>query len=718
MEDLEELDDDISELIDNHQLEEDEITEEEEEELLSQTDIKVRSVKSTVSIAGRDLINISFPNQGIKISPPHPNQINKISEVFVQDENYPKALQRLIENRILILFGDPKSGKRTTAIKLALDLPEIEDFWILRFSESASLADFLEDPDCPSSGVFLVNDGFLVPGLILSEMERNISQIGQMLEEKNSYAIITSDTDYVNDLGIDPLYTFNHRMPNQLEILESIQNHLVYYKIAPKVKGLITKTPEIQENLKNYFDVNRFVQKLKETQPDSKAELLEILVLVKDSIAESKNWFDKLKINYKYFAMFVGLFQDLPVERLWDIYCNAITLLQKNQVEILAPLNYSLQEYQEGTNTYITEVGSLVFENQIFLDYVIEQIKSSYIFSFEKFLRTFSDLLISNYESKPSSNIDLRISIASGIGEIGKVQWIWRNVESILSGWATDRKATIRASVAYALRTIGSDQDQDQDQKVQNLLEEWSKSPNSRKRWTVAAVVERLYFIQSFKDFSIELLYFLAKDSKPFVRSAVAHALAAISKRDFIDIMAMLIDDWLLGESLNRKKTSVDAYFRIIEGSKNGKVFVSNYENIISSFIIFEESIRLGNQFARKALNKIKEWVIQGNHEIIEISKRAISFAFREGDETVKDLIKATVENDWRISENRNLYELAVLLQDDFKRNSIIRIFPFMGKKIEVSSVRVLRKKTLLVPAENTNSSVIRVKNSKPYEGE
>ena len=639
--------------------EDDEIIDEPED---ADNDISITNVEhSRVTIAGRDLFILDFYREGIKVAPVNPLDVEKNQAVFVEPNNYQEGLNKLLNQRLLVIQGQPHMGKYSCALGMAYDdhvKNEDMPVHVLRFSEDASLGDFLDDDACPENSVFLILDAFVVPGLSTTELERHASQLNVFLEQKKSFAILTVDTIHDEFMDIPDQYSIHIENFPQEGLLQIFDRHIAYYNICEQHEQFISsRRLDIALTLGNAININRFVQYIaRENEIDE--DILQKILLSVNTNAEVKKWFTGIEdLNVIFYAILVALCPNLSKDNLWITYDKVINFLLSRKVRIKASLEVPEEKLQKNSRVRITEVGALDFEDPSYRDFILEKVLFGYIQQLRSFLPLFTDFVIQNQKKYSSDQKSIRIAMANAVGEVCRAGL--EPCYATLRSWAKHRDATVRTCVAHALRKTTSDVSKKDE--ILGLLNRWRSNPDPKIKWTVAATWERLY--PYFPKTAFKELEIIAADSNDFVRSAVAHALASIARRDQ-DSVFSLINDWIFNLDDNRKKTAEDAFQRIIaDRGKDKFLFFDSDTKLETLPIIIELCSSRGSQI-NQAMGILKKWVENSDEAFRNIIEGSLLEYCRNSTAQVREQILDMLEDEWIHSECEEVYRFSIVLVD------------------------------------------------------
>lgn len=654
----------------NEDVDEDGSSEFSEEEISPETSIRLTDFeRNIVHIAGRDMYVYNFKEQGIKLSPLTYDDAEKISHVFVKPNDYLEAVKVLQETRFLILSGRPHSGKFAMAISLAveisrdqfdvsLDIYDLEDVidtpvQIFRFTEIASLVDFLEDPNCPNKRIFIIRDPFVNSHLSLSELEMYNSYIQNLLKKVNCFVILTTDGEHLKKSEISDEQHIELEVFDDLALSDVLNNHLTYHLIDIDSKELTKPLREkIVSTLSNAYSIDRFVRNLSRENILSKDTLESVLTKTTNVGLDAKNWFNELDPNERYYALLIGLCPELEKEKLWDLYEKVIIALQAKKVKLAHALNYPEGDLMYKSHSRLSDINSLEFDNLVYREFVLEQVKIVYAPQFKYLSSVFADLVIANKDER-----DVRIALASALGEIGKASW--KNYENIIQKWAQNPDVAIRSAVAHSLRQLASSNVHRKE--TFSLLKRWSNSSSYRVRWTVAASCERLFTLTS--EEVLPLLQKLSCDDSNDVKSAVAHALVSIAKQD-LNLILDLIVSWVTSKNQNQRHTSIKTFWRLINQSK--RLSLALRDDLLKTKLLplIEESCVAGNVQLYNTLGLIKSWILSENIELQRDLELSLLAAYERANDAARSGMYNYINNEWRIPEEDELYRFSVVLLD------------------------------------------------------
>lgn len=218
-------------------------------------------------------------------------EIHKVKYVYQRHAAYPQALRVLQETRCVVLRGQPGVGKRSAAIKLALEvLPD--GGTICEIAPDESLIHQIID-HCPQPGTVILVDG------LLKSMAKDLSshaarRILTALVRQKDYLIICVRPE----IGL-PLDLRHVDLKPTMALPDFLlELHLEYYGILDAdERQRIVEAPEVAQLLEQEItpsQIDRIAQRLVET--NQRGEPLQAGLSVFESVvkAEVEAWFDEV----------------------------------------------------------------------------------------------------------------------------------------------------------------------------------------------------------------------------------------------------------------------------------------------------------------------------------------------------------------------------------------------------------------------------------------
>lgn len=619
---------------------------------------------SEVHIEIGDKIFLDLPGQGIRVVDLANSEIDKIKSIYVESPRFTDYVTRARNERLIIIIGNAHTGKYATALQISRKLAvEHEDLKTrsLRFSDDASLIDFVENEKCPFNSVFVAQDGFAVPGLGIAEIQRHAHYLVSLLIEHNNYIIITADSGMLVESEIPEQFKIELSSLSTSDLQKVLKKHLMHYDLSDASKSILEeKKQQIVSALRTPHAIDRLFQIISRRPVITAPEVDDILSKISNTVLDAKLWFQSLGANQRYYAMLAALCRELDRNQLWVVYEKIVLALRSKKVNIDTPLNFSEEELRSSTYTVLTEVGSLEFQDTVYRDQVFLQIKEAYLQQFKYLLPVFSEIVLNNSSNQNSQNRDMRISLAIAVGEIAKTSWV-ESFTGILDVWANHPEITVKSAVAHAIRQTATEKSRQKD--ISSILSRWKSSPNSNLRWVSAAICERLYPIMPQE--SLVALNELSNDKVNFVRKAVAHAVSAIARRDLEESIRIILS-WVNTERKRTKRTAGDIFVKLLENSRRLVLALEDDTYRTRLMPLVAELIVQGDEHLKTGLSLLREWIIDSheNQEFLNsIESSLLGICANISVDTRQEVV-SEIRNEWIQSEEEFLYRFSVVLID------------------------------------------------------
>lgn len=619
---------------------------------------------SEVHIEIGDKIFLDLPGQGIRVVDLANSEIDKVKSVYVESPRFTDYVTRAMNERLIIIIGNAHTGKYATALQISQKLAvEHEDLKIrsLRFSDDASLIDFVENEKCPVNSVFVAQDGFAVPGLGIAEIQRHAHYLVSLLIEHNNFVIITADSGMLVESEIPEQFKIELSSLSTSDLQKVLKKHLMHYDLSDASKSILEeKKQQIVSALRTPHAIDRLFQIISRRPVITAPEVDDILSKISNTVLDAKLWFQSLGVNQRYYAMLVALCRELDRNQLWVVYEKIVLALRSKKVNIDTPLNFSEEELRSSTYTVLTEVGSLEFQDTVYRDQVFLQIKEAYLQQFKYLLPVFSEIVLNNSSNQNSQNRDMRISLAIAVGEIAKTSWV-ESFTGILDVWANHPEITVKSAVAHAIRQTATEKARQKD--ISSILSRWKSSPNSNLRWVSAAMCERLYPIMPQE--SLVALNELSNDKVNFVRKAVAHAVSAIARRDLEESIRIILS-WVNTERRRTKRTAGDIFVKLLENSRRLVLALEDDSYRIRLMPLVTELIVQGDEHLKTGLSLLREWIISGNEnqELLGSIESSLLDICADVPASTRQNVIDEIREEWIESEDESLYRFSVVLID------------------------------------------------------
>lgn len=619
---------------------------------------------SEIHIEIGDKIFLDLPSQGIRVIDLANSEIDKINSIYVESPRFSDYMTRILNERLIIIIGNAHTGKYATAIQISQKLVvENSDLKIrsLRFSDDASLIDFVENEKCPNNSIFIVQDGFVVPGLGIAEIQRHAYYLVSLLVNRNDYVIITVDTGLLIDNEIPEQFKIELSSFSTTELQKILKKHTTYYELSDASKSIIEeKKQQILSALRTAHAIDRLFQIIGRYPVIAAQDVDDVLSKISNTALDAKLWFQSLGVNQRYYAMLVALCRELDRNQLWLVYEKIVLTLRNKKVNIDTPLNFSEEELRSSTYTVLTEIESLEFQDKVYRDQVLLQIREAYLQHFKHLLPVFSELVLKNSAHQDSQSRDMRISLAIAVGEIAKNSWK-ESFKGILDEWANHSETTIKSAVAHAIRQTATAKIRHKD--IIYVLSRWKTSPNSNLRWTSASICERLYPIMPNE--ALDTLNELSNDRSNFVRRAVAHAVAAIARRDLEESIQIILA-WVSTERKRTKRTAGDIFIKLLENSKRLNLALENDEYRVRLMPLVTELIVQGDEHLITGLSLLQEWISSSheNQDLLSSIENSLLNICMDVPGDIRENVIDEIREKWVQAEDESLYRFSVVLVD------------------------------------------------------
>ncbi|MFJ9705401.1 hypothetical protein [Streptomyces sp. NPDC101234] len=139
-----------------------------------------------------------------------PDQLRRLRQVFTQPADYDDHLGRLTAGRLLVLFGQPGTGRAYTALSL---LDRLTDGHVSRLDPRTDL-DKLDDDQISEGHGYALEPGAALPD------ETGLDRLCQLLGRKNAYAVLLATPEPGDVLSRSARYHRAHTPAAQTAVLE------------------------------------------------------------------------------------------------------------------------------------------------------------------------------------------------------------------------------------------------------------------------------------------------------------------------------------------------------------------------------------------------------------------------------------------------------------------------------------------------------------------
>ncbi|MCP2728355.1 nSTAND3 domain-containing NTPase [Limnofasciculus baicalensis] len=415
-------------------------------------------------------------------------QITKISSVYIQPDSYAQAQRILKEKHILILWGDSKFGKRTTAIHLLLSVLQTEEIFVI----DPSLQDFSSFPS-------ETNQRYLASDRSGKLNSYTLNGLSQQLKKQDSYLIITVDS--LMRLSQDDLSEYIvkfHHLPTSEALLEK---HLEWY-LKDQVQLNSNYDPIQEDSVRELLthkllpgDIDKLAQLLAKVtinELDLEQALASFDVHVQEKV---ESWFgEHQNLTQRVFIIALAVLnggayqnvlkasQDLesvinpPPEKdkeKEDI-SKSEPLFNTPRSQLVKAVGAKLVQSSEETEFGNSPVERIEFDNDKWQFAVLS-------YMWQEYDRLREPLLEWLYKLGFHDNWDVRVRVAYAVGELSKYAFSFV-CEKVLLPWGKSDQQYVRALVARSL--ISPVSEGNLAPQVLGLLNYWRTLDNRYLSWT------------------------------------------------------------------------------------------------------------------------------------------------------------------------------------------------------------------------------------------
>ncbi|WP_026730995.1 hypothetical protein [Fischerella sp. PCC 9605] len=458
--------------------------------------------------------------------------IEKVRSVYVETTSYQQAKRILKEKHVLILWGDSKFGKQTTAIHLLSHLKTEEIFEIDPGVEDLSLF------QCQAKQVYVIDT--LASDSAYKLSSYLLKGLNHKLRQQDSYLVITVDSRV--RLSPEALgdYILNwSELPNNEELLEK---HLAWYfkdqSMLDNSHSLI-ESESVRQLLNHYLlpgEVDQLAEILakvvrKELEPEE--ALARFSVRVREQV---ESWFEKEEnqdLSKYVFMITLAVLSGSSYQAVVDAsqrlqflikppldgkeVADAEPLFNRRRSQWLKDVCAHLTDGYENTEFGRSRVELIELDNPRFQPAVLHYVWKEYDRLREPLL-----LWLCELGSHPS--FEVRIRAAAAVGELSKYAFGFV-LDKVLRPWANceDRRLQRLAAQAISIPVFESDLAP----QVLGLLHHWSTVNNPNLRWTATAAYGG-YVGLRFPDIALRDLFAIAKSGDRLLFLALAESVVIL----------------------------------------------------------------------------------------------------------------------------------------------------------------------------------------------
>jgi len=289
-----------------------------------------------------------FERRRISISRIEGSDQQRVRRLYVEPKTYAEFAEKVFtkagkrlkstDERIWLVAGMPRSGRMMTAIRLALDLMDLEvdraeSIWIYNDSEQ-SLQEVAAERNLPTNGVIIFENVFKRGRMNFDALFSRISGVNADLKRRKVWFIFTvpenSDEFPLDDLeGWYPI--FRTAQPDLGEVFRLLVDEYFPEDVSPeenkRLKTLIQQSPEVFQSPRRAADLEYWFR----LHGTNAGQLEKWIAEAKyQEIPAAREWFERLpNLNYKLYALLVVLFEGLDVTWLDQIYEASVTRMRE-----------------------------------------------------------------------------------------------------------------------------------------------------------------------------------------------------------------------------------------------------------------------------------------------------------------------------------------------------------------------------------------------------
>ncbi|MEQ8383291.1 MAG: HEAT repeat domain-containing protein [Coleofasciculus sp. A1-SPW-01] len=574
--------------------------------------------------------------------------LDKIRSVYVETSDYSNVFSTLNNEHILVLWGNPKLGKQTTALRLLSSVTKSEIFEINPAIENINLFEFefnkayLIDTLTPDVGEEQKIDNYI------------LKELSQKLKQKNSYLVVTVDSRWNFSQESIENFIFNWKnLPNSEKALEK---HLKWYLQTQVIESNICDLIR-SDSVKTII-----TNKLLPGDLDQLAELLSRVVRGKCELEEAlshfnlrirqqvESWFEQHSdFSQRIFFITLAILNgckykavDDASQRLESLVrslnekedtINPDPIFGRKRSSFLKDVCASLAQGFENTERGLSPVEVIKLDNSGFQPAILS-------FVWHEYNRLREPLLSLLHELGTDQSFDVRSRAAAAIGELSRYDFT-AVLDKILRPWANSQDQRLQKLAALALSIPIFDSNLAP--QVLGLLHNWSGlSNNLHLRWT-ATVAYGGYVGLRFPDAALRDLFTIAKSGNEFLFFAAAESITMLFQAgrvvstQYLNVLdtiqvwtkeaknkdektVSLLIFWLLLHKAKLREVSNNSYLPTIlwllwqerEWLKCNSETVPIYQKIIISLI--KESLNL-KKTRRLVLEELHRWLTLADYD-------------------------------------------------------------------------------------------------------
>ncbi|MGA9348578.1 MAG: hypothetical protein WBW48_07215 [Anaerolineae bacterium] len=502
----------------------------------------------------------------------------KVRAVYIATDSYQRARQILQDQHVLILWGQPRWGKWTTALRLALEFHGDNVF---------EISPDVDPEGLPKSFSFEAQRGYVIDTLAPEKAEKlNVSlvrRLSEMLRKGQSHLVISADSRV--SLPKDTLSSFLVSWEQVPEPRALLDRHLACYLTDPallaKAQGL-SQTDEVQSLLTSHLLPGEVDQLAELLSAAARGELtLEEALARFEAHTETQvqEWFDQHEnLGQRTFMIALAVFSGAKDQVVFEADEHLQQLIRPPVVtegefvfeELdLKEVRAHLAQGHEDTEYGRSRVNTIVLNNPTFQSAVLSHVWDKYKYS------RLSSLLLDWLRSYGvHSNFDVRARAAAAVGELAKYDFGLAR-ERVLLPWAKSQDGRARAAAGLALGIPAWDGEYAP--QVLRLLHHWATlKKNWRLQWTAAAAYGSIVGLR-FPDAALRDLYVIAETEDGRLYGVISRSVANLFEagRSAPDYYGKVLDSllsWTVAKSKLVRLTGLLIFLELATNSRVGPV--------------------------------------------------------------------------------------------------------------------------------------------------
>ncbi|GEM_PF-4880453 len=496
-------------------------------------------------------------------------EIDSLKRTFVESDQLGEWQQLLAEKRILIISGEPDSGRFSTALHLSSREqerdPRFQIFRICRLPKNKTLEldRFIRSKDFPLNSAWIIQDALeeenitfavdFFSSLNIDELER----LRMILKDKNSFVIFTLDTTINNYFFVSKIkFLLKTVVPNNPLML--LKSHLAYqyHENREKFPEEFNIDKFLDENQNSFNQLKKpdkivnFARFLFRDIVSGKIELAKALEKTNDRSIELKEWFGGMKSNDdRWFVLALCFFNECRWKRVWDVYSKIKSVFEGELAENQTNRKEAKNPFEASDNDFLTQAKAKIADHPATGSKMLSFIEPEYaelvldffIQNYKPVLQQIHPNLVALAEER---EVSIRSRAAYILGRIGQIDFE-KFVVPLIRRWADSEYDYIRATVGHLFIGILATPHEAYKKSALQALHGLSDN-KFLHQWTAVAICKQIGFknldlaLEELRNIilrkkSESLLDFLLKKEhgkeKVMIWQAIAYSLNALSVR-------------------------------------------------------------------------------------------------------------------------------------------------------------------------------------------